>query len=53
MIRNQKTYGGEAAGAGRSLSHPFPQTWRERKHPGIPIPTTSPPWTVYGWLWNT
>jgi len=32
---------------------PFPQTWRHRKHPGIPIPPTSPPWTVYGWLWNT
>ncbi|MEZ5408655.1 MAG: hypothetical protein R2761_11550 [Acidimicrobiales bacterium] len=32
---------------------PFPQTWRHRKHEGIPIPPTSPPWTVYGWLWNT
>jgi len=32
---------------------PFPQTWRHRKHAGIPIPPTSPPWTVYGWLWNT
>ncbi len=32
---------------------PFPQTWRQRKHDGIPIPPTSPPWYVYGWLWNT
>ena len=32
---------------------PFPQTWRERKHPYIDIPPTSPPWLAYGWLWNT
>lgn len=32
---------------------PFPRTWRQRKHDGIPIPPNSPPWYVYGWLWNT
>ena len=32
---------------------PFPQTWRERKHPYIDIPVHSPPWLAYGWLWNT
>ena len=32
---------------------PFPQTWRDRKYAHIPIPLESPPWFVYGWLWNT
>ena len=33
---------------------PFPPKWRRARKPNTtPFPPQSPPWTTYGWLWDT